>query len=147
MQKHRPLNSGSLTDGKIANTNPNPGAKAPSITLAVEDYEEIVAYFRPVDFAMYVPNAFSPNNDGLNDAFLPVGNAFKTESYHLMVMNRWGEVVFESFDPGRALDWRTPVWWSLCARWSVHVYAGSAVCSRIVSSNHQRQRFGTALKR
>jgi len=30
---------------------------------------------------------------------LPVGNAFKTESYHLVVMNRWGEVVFESFDP------------------------------------------------
>jgi gliding motility-associated-like protein len=84
---------------EIANVIPNPDSKSPSITLAVEDYEEIVAYFRPVDFAMYVPNAFSPNNDGLNDAFLPVGNAFKTDSYHLTVMNRWGEVVFESFNP------------------------------------------------
>ena len=78
---------------------PNPDNKAPSITLAVEDYEEIVAYFRPVEFAIYVPTAFSPNNDGLNDAFLPVGNAFKTETYHLVVMNSWGEVVFESMDP------------------------------------------------
>jgi gliding motility-associated-like protein len=84
---------------EVTNTAPNPDSKAPSITLAVEDYEEIIAYFRPVDFAMYVPNAFSPNNDGLNDAFLPVGDAFKTESYHLTVMNRWGEVVFESFNP------------------------------------------------
>jgi len=84
---------------EVTNSNPNPGPKAPSITLQVEDYEEIVAYFRPVDFAIYVPTGFSPNNDGLNDAFLPVGNAFKTESYHLVVMNRWGEVVFESFDP------------------------------------------------
>lgn len=87
---------------EVTNSNPSPDAKSPSITLAVEDYEDIVAYFRPVDFAMYVPSAFSPNNDGLNDAFLPIGNAFKTESYHLVVMNRWGEVVFESFDAEEA---------------------------------------------
>lgn len=84
---------------EIQNSNPNPGPTAPSITLPNGDYEEIVAYFKPVDFAIYVPNAFSPNNDGLNDAFYPLGEAFKAETYHLVIINRWGEKVFESFDP------------------------------------------------
>ena len=47
----------------------------------------------------YVPNAFSPNGDQLNDDFTPVFTAgFDPESYHLMIFNRWGESVFESFD-------------------------------------------------
>jgi gliding motility-associated-like protein len=84
---------------EIANAAPNPGPTADNITLPKQDEEEIVAYFKPIDFAVYVPTAFSPNNDGLNDAFLPVGTSFVTETYHLVVINRWGEKVFESFDP------------------------------------------------
>ena len=84
---------------EIANSDPNPGPTAASITLPNQDEEELIAYFKPVDFAVYVPTAFSPNNDGLNDAFLPVGTSFVTETYHLVVINRWGEKVFESFDP------------------------------------------------
>ena len=84
---------------EIANSNPNPGPTAANITLPNQDEEELIAYFKPIDFAVYVPTAFSPNNDGLNDAFLPVGTSFVTETYHLVVINRWGEKVFESFDP------------------------------------------------
>ena len=84
---------------EIANAAPNPGPTADNITLPKQDEEEIIAYFKPIDFAVYVPTAFSPNNDGLNDAFLPVGTSFVTETYHLIVINRWGEKVFESFDP------------------------------------------------
>ncbi|MFZ9055384.1 MAG: gliding motility-associated C-terminal domain-containing protein, partial [Flavobacteriales bacterium] len=84
---------------EIANSAPNPGPAAPSITLPKQDQEEIIAFFKPIDFAVYVPTAFSPNNDGLNDAFMPVGTSFVTETYHLIVINRWGEKVFESFDP------------------------------------------------
>ncbi len=57
---------------------------------------------RPVvvvpDFAVYVPNAFTPDGDGLNDLFGPVMRG--VESYHLVIMNRWGEQLFEtsSFD-------------------------------------------------
>ena len=80
-------------------TDPNPDAQSSTVTFPVEAYDEITAYFRPVEFAMYVPNAFSPNNDGLNDAFLPVGDAFIASSYHLVIANRWGEKVFESTNP------------------------------------------------
>ena len=48
---------------------------------------------------IHVPNAFTPNDDGLNDIWLPVisnnGDAF----YELLVYNRWGELIFRSNDP------------------------------------------------
>ena len=44
-----------------------------------------------------VPTAFTPNNDGLNDWFSP-HNALKAIDYHFRVFNRWGQLVFESFN-------------------------------------------------
>lgn len=49
-----------------------------------------------------VPNAFTPNNDGVNDVFFPVSERIK--SYTLSVYNRWGEKVFYSEDPSIAWD-------------------------------------------
>jgi len=40
------------------------------------------------------PNAFSPNNDGINDLFKPL-NRFVLD-YSLKIFNRWGQKVFES---------------------------------------------------
>lgn len=49
-----------------------------------------------VDFfnTKYVPDAFSPNNDGMNDVFAPVGRGI--HSYEMKIYNRWGELLFES---------------------------------------------------
>ena len=43
---------------------------------------------------LYIPTAFTPNNDGLNDAFEIVGR--QIESFELMIYNRWGDVVYTS---------------------------------------------------
>lgn len=48
-------------------------------------------------FTIYVPNAFSPNNDGVNDIFLPKGIGWR--DYELRVFSRSGNQVFSSFDP------------------------------------------------
>lgn len=49
------------------------------------------------------PNIFTPNDDGLNDIFLPLAAA-DGPAYRFQVFNRWGAAVFTSTTPGEA--WR-----------------------------------------
>lgn len=50
----------------------------------------------PFDF--FVPNAFSPNNDGLNDDFYMIGSKVLTVT-RFMVFDRWGEKVWDLPQP------------------------------------------------
>ena len=53
------------------------------------------------DISLYVPNAFTPNDDGKNDFFYPQGlSILYSKSYRFFVYNRWGEVVFDSAENG-----------------------------------------------
>lgn len=48
---------------------------------------------------IYAPNTFSPNNDGVNDTWeVSLGDSCYTK-YECKVYNRYGDVVWESFDP------------------------------------------------
>ena len=42
----------------------------------------------------YVPNAFSPNNDGINDVFRAYGSGIS--EFEITIFNRWGDIVFNS---------------------------------------------------
>lgn len=53
---------------------------------------------------LYVPNAFTPNNDGVNDVFRPRVNG--VAKYHLAVYNRWGELIFETNNTKAGWDGR-----------------------------------------
>jgi len=47
----------------------------------------------------YVPNAFTPNGDGLNDTFRMVGLPPENiTEFNLQIFNRWGEIVFSTRD-------------------------------------------------
>jgi gliding motility-associated-like protein len=46
------------------------------------------------DFGLYVPNAFTPNADGMNDIFQPKG--FGIVKYTMQIFDRWGEKIFET---------------------------------------------------
>ncbi|HUU99416.1 MAG TPA: gliding motility-associated C-terminal domain-containing protein [Bacteroidales bacterium] len=50
-----------------------------------------------------VPNIFTPDGDLINDLFRPV-LSFTPASYHLLITNRQGTVLFESGDPAEAWD-------------------------------------------
>lgn len=56
----------------------------------------------PVICKAYLPNAFSPNDDGINDTFEPSFGECKPVSYEMKIFNRWGKMVFstESFEEG-----------------------------------------------
>ncbi len=44
---------------------------------------------------LYMPNAFTPNGDGINDKFNP-STICKFEHYEFFIFNRWGELLFET---------------------------------------------------
>jgi gliding motility-associated-like protein len=52
---------------------------------------------------VFVPSVFSPNGDGKNDIFRPRTEGFQHYTTFL-VMNRWGQKVFESTSPGNGWD-------------------------------------------
>jgi gliding motility-associated-like protein len=49
---------------------------------------------------IYVPTAFSPNNDGLNDILKPILAGIKTLK-SFSVYNRYGQLVYQTSQPGR----------------------------------------------
>ncbi len=55
------------------------------------------------EHGFYVPNCFTPNGDGLNEQFriLDFGNC---NIYHLMIFNRWGQMIFETDDLSQSWD-------------------------------------------
>lgn len=55
---------------------------------------------------LYVPNAFTPNGDGRNDFFLPVGEGIDWNTFHMMIFDRWGNLIYETNDIGKPWDGR-----------------------------------------
>lgn len=50
-----------------------------------------------VEPLIYVPNAFYP--EGINSVFIPVLRNYDFESYRMTILNRWGQVVFQTSNP------------------------------------------------
>lgn len=70
-----------------------------------EDSVKVTIYFPPEDLECFsvVPNAFTPNGDGLNDVFKPILQC-PAESYSLKIFNRWGQMIFETNTPSEGWD-------------------------------------------
>jgi gliding motility-associated-like protein len=75
-----------------------------TIRLAVKDlYGCVDTAYKSLDFSpdliVHIPNSFTPDGDGVNDVFIPVIDGDPLTYYRLIVFDRWGTVIFESFDP------------------------------------------------
>ncbi|MFZ5553513.1 MAG: gliding motility-associated C-terminal domain-containing protein [Bacteroidota bacterium] len=80
-----------------------------NVTLAIENqYGCTSQYTLPVeilsDFAIYVPNAFTPNGDGQNDFFFPEGIGIDPNNFEFMVFNRWGELIYQTENVNKPWD-------------------------------------------
>ncbi len=68
-----------------------------------QEFNESIAIEREVDdqiIQYYVPNAFSPNGDGINDCFqLFVNEEMTIQKFDLHIYDRWGNEVFNTDDP------------------------------------------------
>lgn len=76
-------------DGQYSVTVTNPCGTATASKEVV--FEKCVCHF-------YLPNAFSPNGDGVNDEFYPVFDC-SIRNYHMWIADRWGNVVFDTTNP------------------------------------------------
>ncbi|MBE9466122.1 gliding motility-associated C-terminal domain-containing protein [Dyadobacter subterraneus] len=65
-----------------------------------QSYSNVINYKRDAD--IFVPSAFSPNEDGINDTFEVKVSMYK--SFKMSVLNRWGEVIFHSNDITKGWD-------------------------------------------
>ena len=82
--KLRPVVTPPADQRYILQVNSNNGCGTDRDTMLVKVYKGI-----------FIPSAFSPNGDGLNDTWsIPMLNAFP--AHELMVYNRFGQVVFHS---------------------------------------------------
>jgi gliding motility-associated-like protein len=58
--------------------------------------------FIDADFVFYVPNAFTPNDDGINDTFS--GKGIFITKYEMMIFDRWGNLIFFTDDLNKPWD-------------------------------------------
>lgn len=68
------------------------------------DGDTINIFVEAVQNQLFFPNAFTPNNDGNNDLFMAIGSANDVSFYHLMIYNRWGQMIFETDNPLEGWD-------------------------------------------
>jgi gliding motility-associated-like protein len=55
-------------------------------------------------YSFYVPNAFSPNNDGINDYFFPTGEGISSTNFSMYIFDRWGNLLFETNEHTKSWD-------------------------------------------
>ena len=64
--------------------------------------KQIIMYY---DFVFYMPNSFTPNNDGYNETLSPVAMRMeKYKSYEFIIYDRWGGIVFQTNDINESWD-------------------------------------------
>ena len=55
-------------------------------------------------YLFYVPNSFTPDNDGINDLFFATGKDIDIENYTMQIYDRWGIMLFETNDIKKGWD-------------------------------------------
>lgn len=58
----------------------------------------------PISVKLFLPDAFSPNNDRINDLLEIKGFIKRISNFEMQIYNRWGNPVFSSNDPTKTWD-------------------------------------------
>lgn len=95
---------GTSTEPQPTFTFPDTEAGTYPISLCVENEagcSACVSYDLVIyeTLSLYVPNSFTPNEDGINDLFKAYLSTEHYSNYRMRIFNRYGELVFESNDP------------------------------------------------
>ncbi|MEI6060733.1 MAG: gliding motility-associated C-terminal domain-containing protein, partial [Bacteroidota bacterium] len=92
------------------------GSTAPQLVAAEEGWYKVIVtdihgceggdsvLLRPCELLLWMPNAFSPNGDDLNDVFGPKYNVDVDIDFHMEIYNKWGERIFVTDDIRKGWD-------------------------------------------
>lgn len=69
-----------------------------SLSMVLQFDDTITANLYAEPFGFWLPNSFTPNDDGINDLYKPKGNAVDIDEYQIKIYDRYGAKVFESID-------------------------------------------------
>ncbi|MBK7694793.1 MAG: gliding motility-associated C-terminal domain-containing protein [Saprospiraceae bacterium] len=56
--------------------------------------DSVVILLRKIESQIHIPNAFSPNGDGVNDYWIPIGSHSSVQFHNIEVYDRWGGQIF-----------------------------------------------------
>lgn len=102
--------------GETITNNPNPVITLPDwgdypVTLYVYDINGCADTSEQKimvrgDLYYYIPNAFTPDYNNINDTWYPRGVGFRKDSYKMIIYDRWGNIVYQSGDTDFGWDGR-----------------------------------------
>ncbi|HVI43521.1 MAG TPA: gliding motility-associated C-terminal domain-containing protein, partial [Chitinophaga sp.] len=78
----------------VAGLRPSQSVKLIVRAKGCEDKQSLPAEGKTLPDGIYIPNTFTPNNDGKNDVLLVYGYIIK--EMHIAIFDQWGEKVFET---------------------------------------------------
>jgi gliding motility-associated-like protein len=69
----------------------------------MDSITQFIGYQEPLIY--YVPNTFTPDQDQFNPTWKPIfTSGFEPYDYHVLIFDRWGELIWESFNPYTGWD-------------------------------------------
>ena len=81
----------------------NPGVYSVTVSNICGTKTDSVHIYDQCDFPVYMPNAFTPNGDRLNDVFKVPSQNFN-RLVLLTIYNRWGKIIFQTTDINKGWD-------------------------------------------
>lgn len=84
----------------------------------------------------FVPNAFTPDGNGINDVFVPIFSGVQLKNYHLLIFDRWGNQLFVSDDP--ADSWDGTCFGKICSSGTYIYYLSveSGNCEKVITKGY-----------
>ena len=83
------------------------------------------------DVIVYIPNAFTPNGDGINDGFSFKGVGMQSEGFVFRIFDRWGQELFQTTDI--TVEWNGEFNGKVCPE-DVYIY------SIIITDNYDKEK-------
>ena len=85
------------------------------------------------DVSIYVPNTFTPNEDGMNELFFAQGIGIDPDRFELWVFDRWGNLIFYTNDMNEGWDGKVQGSATLCQE---DTYVWKIKCIDLLEKKH-----------